>query len=255
MPRCCDSTTPAKPTTVFESSELAAQAIAFDSHGQSLRRHLARRQGLQGHARRQKSPSSSSPKRNTSGLWLSIARRDLFVATGDTGRGFRRRARRQRPALLSEPRAPRALAGVRCQGQSAHRHRAGRPHPARRNRSQDAQGAARSWRFLRRLRDEQSGSHFAASTIRRKYLRRVDRRENPRVRRSAHVRRPSVAPSAAVTGRNSRQERSPAAGATLRPAQTTAIFPLPQPSPPRGGAEVVRIAPDGSPETLWTSRR
>ena len=37
------------------------------------------------------------------------------------------------------------------------------------------------------------------------------------------------------------------------PQQTSFVFPFPGIAT-AGGAEVVRIAPDGSPQTLWTSR-
>ena len=43
-------------------------------------------------------------------------------------------------------------------------------------------------------------------------------------------------------------QSQPGAGADQR------SVPVSRPSPPAGGAEVVKIAPDGSPQTLWTSR-
>ena len=104
---------PAKPTTVFESPELAAQAIAFDAQD-----NLYVGTSPDGKVYKVTPDGQKSvffePK--TKYIWALAmdAQGTLFVATGDTGR-FLRSRRMARAAFLSKRRAARAVAGVRRQ--------------------------------------------------------------------------------------------------------------------------------------------
>ena len=172
-----------KPTTVFESSELAAQAIAFDSEGQSVRGHFSGREGLQSHPGRTEKRLLRPEDEIYLGARGGFAR---FAVCGHRRprRNLRRRSRRQGSALLPERREARANAGIRRQRKPAGRNRAERTDSARRNSAKGWRHHTCGRRFVRDLRNEQGRSDFPARGFQGEFVCRFGRRKGARSRSS-----------------------------------------------------------------------
>ena len=238
-----------KPTTVFESNELAAQSIAFDASD-----NLYVGTSPDGKVYKVTPGGENSvffePK--TKYIWaLAIDRQNaLFVATGDTGKVFvvapdgKSRlfwqSRERHARSLAFDAKGNLLIGTEPNGLIVRVDVARKTHA-------DLPEAGSSFVLYETNKAEvtslaldNSGNIYAASIGDKGHL-----PELPRVL-------PAPTPQLTTPVISSQS-------IVLTPGQKQ---PLPQPAPYRafpsvsatGGGEVVRIAPDGSPETLWTSR-
>ncbi len=239
-----------KPTTVFESAELAAQAIAFDAAD-----NLYVGTSPDGKVY-QVTPDGKKnvffePK--TKYIWaLAVdSQGALYVATGDTGevfvvtpdgKGQRFYQSRERHARsLAFDSKGNLLIGTEPDGLIV------RVEVTRKTPKAAPEAGASFVVYetnkaeVTSLVTDPDGNIYAASI-------------GDKSRALAFPRVPpnAVAPPATVTTVTgagtviTQQAQAPAAQANI-------VFPFPSIAP-AGGAEVVRIAPDGSPQTLWTSR-
>ncbi len=238
-----------KASTVFESSELAAQAIAFDA---SDNLYVGTSPDGKVYKVTPDGVKSTFFEPKTKYIWaLAIDRQNsLFVATGDTGKvfvvgpdgtsGLFWQSRERHARSLAFDAKGNLLIGTEPNGLIV-RVDVTRKTPA----SLPEAGSSfvlyeTNKAEVTSLALDNSGNIYAASIGDKEYL-----PELPRVL-------PSLAPQAGTPAITSQ-------GIVVTPGQKQ---PSPQPLPYRpfpsvsatGGAEVVRIAPDGSPETLWTSR-
>ncbi len=231
-----------KPTTVFESSELAAQALAFDSSD-----NLYVGTSPDGKVYKVTPDGTSKvffePK--TKYIWaLAIDPKGaLFVATGDSGQVFvvgpdgngklfyQSRERHARSLAFDSKGS--LLIGTEPDGLVL------RVEINRKN----APEAGSSFVLcetdkseITSLVEDKDGNIYAASVGEKEHL-----PPSPRFLPSPTP-QPSTPPSPQAAGPPAQQAPPPAATFTF-PSVATA-----------GGAEVVKISSDGSPETLWTSR-
>ena len=238
-----------KPATVFESSELAAQAIAFDSAD-----NLYVGTSPDGKVYQVTPDGKKSvffePK--TKYIWaLAVdSQGTLFVATGDAGQVFAvtpdgkgkvfYQSRERHARSLAFDSKGNLLIGTEPDGLVV-RVEVTRKAP----KAAPEAGASfvvyeTSKAEVTSLLADSDGNIYAASIGDKSRLPLL-----PRVPPAA------VAPvPAAVTGVTA---GGGVTAQTQGPAQPPIVFQFPSIST-AGGAEVVRIAPDGSPQTLWTSR-
>jgi hypothetical protein len=235
-----------KPTTVFESSELAAQAIAFDSADNLY-------VGTSPDGKVYKVTPNGSKKvffePKTKYIWaLAVdSKGALFVATGDTGQVFvvtpdgngklfyQTRERHAR-SLAFDSKGD-LLIGTEPDGLVLR-------VDITRKTGDAAPEAGPSFVLcetdkseITSLLQDKDGNIYAASVGEKEHI-----LPGPRF-----LPGPTPQPSTPVLSQ----------GGAVIPAQQappqTSTFPFPSVAT-AGGAEVVKIAPDGSPETLWTSR-
>ncbi len=239
-----------KPTTVFESTELAAQAIAFDAAD-----NLYVGTSPDGKVYQVTPDGKKSvffePK--TKYIWaLAVDPQGaLYVATGDTGevfavtpdgKGQRFYQSRERHARsLAFDSKGNLLIGTEPDGLVV------RVEITRKT-SKAAPEAGASFVVyetnkaeVTSLVTDADGNIYAASI--------GDKSRAPAIPRFQPA--PAVAPQTTVT--NVTGGGTIVVQAQASPPQTNVGFPFPSIAT-AGGAEVVRIAPDGSPQTLWTSR-
>jgi flavin-binding protein dodecin len=239
---------PAKPTTVFESGELAAQAIAFDSHD-----NLYVGTSPDGKVYKIAPDGQKSvffdPK--TKYIWAleMDAQGVMFVATGDKGEVFAVTPDgKSRLFYQSDERHARSLAfdqkgnlliGTDPNGLVL------RVAIVRKNsQAMPEAGAAfviyeTSKKEITSLLADDKGNIYAASIGEKQRAATV----LPAINLTAPLVQPQTTPT-------------PQGNVTLQ-LQTQAPQPaisFPFISSGTGGAEVIKISPDGSPETLWTSR-
>jgi len=236
-----------KPATVFESSELAAQAIAFDS-ADNLYVGTSPDGKVYQVAPDGKKSVFFEPK--TKYIWaLAVdSQGAIFVATGDTGQVFAvtpdgkgkvfYQSRERHARSLAFDSKGNLLIGTEPDGLIV-RVEVTRKAP----KAAPEAGASfvvyeTNKAEVTSLVADSDGNIYAASV--------GDKSRAPLLPRipPATV-APAPAPVATVTPGG--------AVVTQPPAQPSIVFPFPSIST-EGGAEVVRIAPDGSPQTLWTSR-
>jgi sugar lactone lactonase YvrE len=238
-----------KPTPVFESAELAAQAIAFDS-ADNLYVGTSPDGKVYQVTPDGKKTVFFEPK--TKYIWALAVdpKGTLFVATGDTGEVFAVTPDGQGQLFYqSRERHARSLAfdfkgnlliGTEPDGLVV------RVEITRKTPNAAPTAGAPFVVYetnkaeVTSLVTDADGNIYAASI--------GDKVRGP----STPVRLPAtVAPPATLTtvtgGGTITTQSQPA------PGQTNIVFPFPAIAT-GGGAEVVKIAPDGSPETLWTSR-
>jgi sugar lactone lactonase YvrE len=237
-----------KPTTVFESAELAAQAIAFDA-ADNLYVGTSPDGKIYQVTPDGKKTVFFEPK--TKYIWaLAVdSQGALYVATGDTGEVFVvtpdgkgqlfYQSRERHARSLEFDSKGNLLIGTEPDGLIV-RVEVSRKTP------KAAPEAGTSFVLyetnkaeVTSLATDPGGNIYAASI--------GDKSRAPALPRIS----PAVAPPTTVT-------TVTAAGAVISqaqppPGQTNMVFPFPSIAT-AGGAEVVRVAPDGSPETLWTSR-
>lgn len=236
-----------KPATVFESSELAAQSIAFDA---SDNLYVGTSPDGKVYKVTPDGAKSTFFEPKTKYIWaLAIDRQNaLFVATGDTGKVFVVapdgksqlfwQSRERHARSLAFDAKGNLLIGTEPNGLIV-RVDVTRKAPA------DLPEAGSSFVLYETNKAEvtslaldNSGNIYAASIGDKGHL-----PELPRVLPAPGPQ--SAAPVISSQGVVVTPAQPPAQSAPYRP------FPSVSAS---GGAEVVRIAPDGSPETLWTSR-
>lgn len=241
---------PAKPTTVFESSELAAQAIAFDAHD-----NLYVGTSPDGKVYKVTPEGAKSvffdPK--TKYIWaLAVdAQGALYVATGDTGevfvvnpdgkgrlfyQGDERHAR-----SLAFDRQGNLLIGTDPDGLIL------RVEIQRK----DAQalpeaGAAyviyeTSKKEVTSLLCDAEGNIYAASI--------GDKPREPGLPQPVPVISPAQQQAVVMAAQANAAAQAQRQPQTMQPTITFPYFPG-----TGGGAEVVKISPDGSPEIIWNSR-
>jgi hypothetical protein len=237
-----------KPATVFESSELAAQAIVFDSHD-----NLYVGTSPDGKVYKVTPDGQKSvffePK--TKYIWALVvdAQGNLFVGTGDKGEVF--------------------AVGADGKGQlfyqSDERHARSLAFDAKGNLliGTDPDGLVVRVEILRKnAQAPQAGASFVLYETAKKEITSLlaDADGNLYASAIGEKQRPAPALPAAPSFPAQPQTPTPtitSQGTTITlqqvpPAQPLASYPLlPSAS---GGAEVVRISSDGSPETMWTSR-
>jgi len=239
---------PAKPTTVFESGELAAQALTFDSHD-----NLYVGTSPDGKVYKVTPDGQKSvffdPK--TKYIWALAmdAQGTLFVATGDTGEVFAVTPDGQGQLFYqSDERHARCIAfdqkgnlligtdpnGLVLRVAIVHKNSPGLPDS----------GSAfviyeTSKKEVTSLLTDEQGNIYASSI--------GEKQRGASTPPVLNLPAPSGQPQAAPT---------PQANVSLQlqaqAAQPIVSFPFL--SSPTGGAEVIKISPDGSPETLWSSR-
>jgi len=244
---------PAKPTTVFEAPELSAQAIAFDAHD-----NLYVGTSPDGKIYKVTPDGQKSvffePK--TKYIWaLAIdSQGTLFAGTGDTGEIFAITPDGKGQVFYqSDERHARSLAfdakgnllvGTDPDGLIL------RIEPVRKNATATPQAGQTfviyetSKKEITALIADASGTIYAAAIGEKQ-------RTAPAVPTLSGVLTPQQ--NAPVVGQ-------PASGATIT-LQAQGPAPTPQPvaafsffQSTTGGSEVVKISPEGSPETVWTSR-
>ena len=234
-----------KPTTVFESSELAAQAIAFDSNDNLY-------VGTSPDGKVYKVPPDGNktvffePK--TKYIWaLAVDPKGaLFVATGDAGQVF----------VVT----PDGNGKLFYQGRERHA----------RSLAFDSKGnlliGTEPDGLVLRVEIKRSGPSTAPQAGASFVLCETDKSEVTSLIQDQHgntyaasvgeKERVPVAPRFLPAPPTQPSAPSPSQGGVTIQApppspQTTTFFPSVATA---GGAEIVKIAPDGSPETLWTSR-
>ena len=244
---------PAKPTTVFEAPELSAQAIAFDAHD-----NLYVGTSPDGKIYKVTPDGQKSvffePK--TKYIWaLAIdSQGTLFAGTGDTGEIFAITPDGKGQVFYqSDERHARSLAfdakgnllvGTDPDGLIL------RIEPVRKNGSATPQAGQTFVIYETSKKEVTSVIADATGTI---YAAAIGEKQRtaPAVPTLSGVLTPQQ--NAPVVGQ-------PASGATIT-LQAQGPAPTPQPAvsfsvfqSTTGGSEVVKISPEGSPETVWTSR-
>jgi hypothetical protein len=244
---------PAKPTTVFEAPELSAQAIAFDAHD-----NLYVGTSPDGKIYKVTPDGQKSvffePK--TKYIWaLAIdAQGTLFAGTGDTGEIFAITPDGKGQVFYqSDERHARSLAfdakgnllvGTDPDGLIL------RIEPVRKNGGAATQAGQTFVIYETSKKEITAVIADAAGTI---YAAAIGEKQRtaPAVPTLSGVLTPQQ--NAPVVGQ-------PASGATIT-LQAQGPAPTPQPAAAfsffqstTGGSEVVKISPEGSPETVWTSR-
>lgn len=236
-----------KATTVFESSELAAQSIAFDA---SDNLYVGTSPDGKVYKVTPEGVKSTFFEPKTKYIWaLAIDRQNaLFVATGDTGKVFvvapdgKSRlfwqSRERHARSLAFDAKGNLLIGTEPNGlivrvdvkrtAPADLPEAGTPFVLHETNKAE----------ITSLALDANGNIYAAAIGDKGHL-----PELPRVLPSPV---PQVGTPVIVSGGTVVTQAQPA-------TQPSTYHPFPSVST-TGGAEVVRIAPDGSPETLWTSR-
>jgi len=237
-----------KPTAVFESAELTAQTIAFDGKD-----NLYVGTSPDGKVYKVTPDGQKSvffdPK--TKYIWaLALdSQGALFVATGDKGQVFAvtpegngqlfyQSEERHARSLALDPKGN-LLIGTEPDGLILR-------VEIRRKKSEAIPEAGTSFVIyetdkaeVTSLLEDASGNLYASSVGDRARIPTVPRMiQSPTPQTS----QPAIASQGAITV---------VQGQTGTPLQ---VGPYPFPSTPTGGAEVVKISPDGSPKTLWTSR-
>lgn len=238
-----------KATTVFESSELSAQAIAFDAND-----NLYVGTSPDGKVYKVTPDGQKSVffEPRTKYIWALAmdSRGDLFVATGDKGQVFVvgpdgkgqlfYQSDEQHARCLAFDSKGSLLIGTDPDGEIL---RVG----VARDREAGLPKAGASFVIYQTNRaevtslvEDASGDLYAASVGQEPHPPRINAPAAPP---------PVIAPQAVV------QATTPSQGIMVeQPVQPQRLVPYPILPPAGGGAEVVKIAPDGSPETIWTSR-
>ncbi len=241
---------PAKPTTVFQSSELAAQAIAFDAHDNLYVGTSPDGKVYKVTPNGQKS-TFFEPK--TKYIWaLAVDSKGvLYVATGDTGKVFAVSPDgKDKLFYQSDELHARSLAfdskgnlligtdpdGLIVRVEIVSKNAQGPPE------------AGSSFviyqtnkKEVTSLLTDASGNLYAAS---------IGEKQRPSAVPLVMPMMPQALPETAPTGAiASAQGR-----VIVQSQQTTSTFVFPYFPSTAGGAEVVKISPDGSPDILWTSR-
>ena len=241
---------PAKPTTVFESSELAAQAIAFDTHD-----NLYVGTSPDGKVYKVTPEGTKSvffePK--TKYIWaLAVdAQGALFVATGDKGevyvvnpdgkgRLFYQSNERHARSLAFD-RQGNLLIGTDPDGLVIR-------VEIKRKDAQALPEASTPYviyetgkKEVTSLLSDAEGNIYAASI--------ADKPREPGIPQLVPVISPAQQQAVVMAAQANAAAQAQRQAQTLQPTITFPYFPGNS-----GGAEVVKISPDGSPETLWTSR-
>ncbi len=239
---------PAKPTTVFESGELAAQAITFDAHD-----NLYVGTSPDGKVYKVTPDGQKSvffdPK--TKYIWALAmdAQGTLFVATGDTGEVFAVTPDGKGQLFYqSDERHARSIAfdqkgdlliGTDPNGLVL------RVAIVRKN-SQAAPEAGSAFviyetskKEVTSLLTDEQGNVYAASI--------GEKQRSPATAPILNLPAPLGQPQAAPTPQAS-------VSLQLQAQASQPIVSFPFISSPTGGAEVIKISSDGSPQTLWSSR-
>jgi WD40 repeat protein len=237
-----------KPTTVFESSELAAQAIAFDS-ADNLYVGTSPDGKVYQVTPDGKKKLFFDPK--TKYIWaLAVDPKGaLFVATGDAGQVFVvtpdgkgqlfYQSRERHARSLAFDAKGNLLIGTEPDGLVL------RVEIVRKNTSATPEAGASFVLYetnkseVTSLALDSGGNIFAASVG-----------EKPRGPVTPRF-LPGIAPQPAAPGISSQNTIVVQAQPTVQQPSAPFVFPSVSTT---GGAEVVKIGPDGSPETLWTSR-
>ncbi|MGH9683060.1 MAG: hypothetical protein ACRD4S_05560 [Candidatus Acidiferrales bacterium] len=241
---------PAKPTTVFQSSELAAQTIAFDGHD-----NLYVGTSPDGKVYKVTPDGQKSvffePK--TKYIWaLAVDSKGvLFVATGDTGKVFAVTPDGEGKLFYqSDERHARSLAfdskgnlliGTDPDGLIV------RVEIVRKNTQAAPEAGApfviyeTNKKEVTSLLADASGNLYAASIGEKQRPAAV-----PLVMPMAPQALPQTAPPGAIA--------SAQGHVIIQSQQTSSTFVFPYFPSTAGGAEVVKISPDGSPDILWNSR-
>lgn len=237
-----------KPTTIFESTELAAQAIAFDAAD-----NLYVGTSPDGKVYQVTPDGHKSvffePK--TKYIWaLAVDPQGvLYVATGDTGQVFAvtpdgkgqvfYQSRERHARSIAFDSKGNLLIGTEPDGlvvrvEIARENPKAAPHAGASFVLYETNKAE-----VTSLLSDADGNIYAASI--------GDKSRSPGIPRGVLGATPQASmPSPAAQGGVGSQAQPP-------PAQTTVVFSFPGIAT-AGGAEVVRLAPDGSPQTLWSSR-
>src|SRR5208282_1842944 len=225
---------PAKPSTVFEAPELSAQTIAFDAHD-----NLYVGTSPDGKVYKVTPDGQKSvffePK--TKYIWaLAVdSRGSLFVATGDKGQLFYQSDERHARSLAFDSKGN-LLVGTDPNGLIL------RIEISRKN-SQDLPEAGAS--FVVYETDKKEVTSLLLDPAGNLYASSIGEKSRPAP--------PSPAAPSPVP-----QPATPITIGQSGAISITTQLPLSIPQLPffpsaTGGAEVVKISPDGSPETLWTS--
>jgi sugar lactone lactonase YvrE len=237
-----------KPTTVFESAELAAQAIAFDATD-----NLYVGTSPDGKVY-QVTPDGKKtvffePK--TKYIWaLAVdSQGALYVATGDTGEVFVvtpdgkgqlfYQSRERHARSLAFDSKGNLLIGTEPDGLIVRVEISRKTPKAAPEAGTSFVAYETNKAEVTSLVTDPDGNIYAASI--------GDKSRAPAIPRMPQAVTPPTTVTTVTGGGTVISQAQPAAG------QTNIVFPFPSIAT-AGGAEVVRIAPDGSPQTLWTSR-
>jgi sugar lactone lactonase YvrE len=240
-----------RPTTVFESAELAAQAIAFDS-ADNLYVGTSPDGKVYQVTPDGKKTVFFEPK--TKYIWaLAVdAQGALYVATGDTGEVFAvtpdgkgqlfYQSRERHARSLAFDSKGNLLIGTEPDGLVVRVEIARKVPKAAPEAGASFVVYETNKAEVTSLVTDPDGNIYAASIGEKNRAPATPVRVPP-----ASVTPPTTVTSVTSGGTTIVAQAQPA------PAQTNIVFPFPSIAT-GGGAEVVRIAPDGSPRTLWTSR-
>ncbi|MBZ5695274.1 MAG: hypothetical protein LAN36_07920 [Acidobacteriia bacterium] len=237
-----------KPTTVFESAELAAQAIAFDS-ADNL--YVATSPDGKVYQVTPDGKKSVFFEPKTKYIWAMAvdSQGALFVATGDTGEIF-----------VVTPDGKGQLFY-----QSRERHARSLAFDSKGNLlvGTEPDGLVLRIAIVRKAPRAvpEAGTPFVLYEMNKAEVTSLVADPDGNIYAASigeKFRRPGVPPMLPGAPPQPIMSPIPSTNIAISPAQSMAgqiVAPSPFPGfPTTGGADVVRIAPDGSPETLWTSR-
>ena len=207
--------------------------------GKSVRGNVARRKNVQGNARRPILRLLRSKNEIHLGPGRGQGRNSV---RGDRrhGQNFLRRAGRQRTGFLFQRRNSYSFAGARCERKCFGRDR------AERARSAHPKGRKQSPRICP-LRNLQEGNHIAAAGTERRSVRSRGRRKNSAAPGQS---RPITTDTTTTTNFVISLGPSGTATGATQQTQPNPFTPLPTVN----SSSVYRIAADGSPEELWSTR-
>jgi WD40 repeat protein len=236
-----------KPTTLFESSELAAQAIVFDSHDNLYVGTSPDGKVYKVTPDGTKTVLFEPPTKYIWGLAFD-SQGDLFIGTGDKGEVF----------VLP--------AGGKGQlfYQSDERHARSLAFDSKGNLliGTDPDGLIIRVEIARKGSQPQAGASFVVYETNKKEVTSLVSAADGTLYAAAigeKQRGASPAPVAPSFPVVQPQTPTPAITSqgttiTLQATSPQPVFPYPLLPSATGGSEVIRISPDGSPESLWTSR-
>ena len=232
-----------KSSSVFESSELAAQALALDASG-----NLFVGTSPDGKVYKVSPAGQSSvffdPK--TKYIWdlaVDKGRRNALRRHGRHRKNLLGRARRQGPGFLFQRRDQYPLAGARWQGERAGRNGAERAGPLR-----IPKAAANRHAFVLYETSKKEITSLLQSASGDLYVSAVGEKTAP----SPGQPRPITTENTTTTS-NFVITLGPAGNTAAPVAQSTQPFPF-TPLATVNSSSVYRIASDGSPEELWSAR-